>query len=74
MKKLKYIIASLLIAFALSSFAQDDGPPEPPTEHGEQTDQGPGNRAPVGSGIFILLGLGSLYGVRKTLQLRSEKV
>ncbi len=72
MKKIKYIFASLLVAFALNTFAQD-GPPEPPQEHGETTDQEPGNRAPISGGVFILLGLGAAYGAKRVYDLRKEE-
>jgi len=54
-------IALLMIAVTfISSTATADDPPPPPT-HGE-TGNVPGGGAPIGSGLLILLGLGSAYG------------
>ena len=70
MKNKKLIIA-FIFSFVLSvgSFAQTD-PPDPPGTHGSDKDQQ--GRAPIGGGVFLLLGLGAAYGGRKLYQLREE--
>ncbi len=78
MKKLIKNIAKVLILLLLtvstaSVFAQ--GPPPPPGGNSGSTN-GSGNslgsNAPVGSGLFILLGLGAAYGGRKLYQMKAE--
>ncbi len=63
---IKIIAIVLLIAVAtfVSSNAKADAPPPPPPDHGE-TGNVPGGGAPIGSGLFILLGLGAAYGGKK---------
>jgi len=41
-------------------------PPPPPPGHGSTGNQ-PGGNAPIGSGLFILIGLGAAYGGKKVL-------
>ena len=47
--------------FTLVGFTQ---PPPPGNGHGQNSNQS-GGGAPVGSGLFILLGLGAVYGGKK---------
>lgn len=65
MKKYIATLAFTLLfsLLALNGFTQ---PPPPPSGagHGASGNQTGGN-APVGGGVFILLGLGILYGGRK---------
>ncbi len=69
MTKIKFILVSLLTLFLASAMmAQIIGPPDPPGEHGGDGDV-PGGSAPVGSGIFILLGLGATYGGKKVFEM-----
>lgn len=68
----KTIITILVIIASVTSthlFAQ--APPPPPPDHGATGNQNGGN-APVGSGIFILLGLGAVYGGKKIYDLKKE--
>ena len=75
MKSMKLIrtlaigIFSLLLTISVSA----QNPPDPPDEHGDPDDQPPGGTAPVGSGAFILLGLGAVYGGRKVYLLRKPE-
>ncbi len=55
---LSLLVFSLTIGF--NTFGQDV-PPPPPNEHGSSGNQGPSD-APIGGGLFILLGLGLSYG------------
>jgi hypothetical protein len=73
MMKNKNLIIVFLLSFILSlnGFAQTE-PPDPPDTHGESGDQPAGN-APIGGGIFILLGLGAAYGSKKLYDLREEE-
>jgi len=58
--------------FASIGFAQ---PPAPPTGsgHGASGNQNGGN-APVGGGLFILLGLGAAYGGKKLYDKQKEEL
>jgi hypothetical protein len=70
MKKLKTILTLIIFfVFSLSFYAQT-GPPDPPDGHGDEGDQNSGGDAPVGAGIFLLLGLGAAYGARKVYVLK----
>ena len=72
---MKKIIITLLVIIAsvttLNLFSQ--APPPPPPDHGSTGNQNGGN-APIGSGIFILLGLGAAYGGKKFYDVRKEKL
>ena len=65
---LAFTMAFLL--FALNGFTQ---PPPPPTGagHGATGNQTGGN-APIGGGLFILLGLGAAYGSKKLYSMKKE--
>ena len=67
------IFTIVFILFAYNGFSQNDGPPDPGA-HGETGDQPPGGNAPIGGGLFILLGLGAAYGGRKLYNMRDEKL
>jgi hypothetical protein len=71
---IKIIAIVLLIAVAtfISSNAKADAPPPPPPDHGE-TGNVPGGGAPIGSGLFILLGLGAAYGGKKMYDYKKMK-
>ena len=68
MKKIKKITAILSLTICLiapvSMFSQDVPPPPPSGGHGQSGNQ-EGGRAPIGGGLFILLGLGAAYGGKK---------
>jgi len=70
MKKIKFILTGLFILF-LSIGIMAQGPPDPPGEHGGDGDV-PGGNAPIGGGIFILLGLGAAYGGKKVYNLKNK--
>ena len=71
MKKIKFILAGLFIlSLSIGAMAQTD-PPDPPAGHGESDDQPAGN-APIGGGVFILLGLGAAYGGKKVFDLKKS--
>ena len=65
----KYILL-VGLAFALtvcadSTYGQGQSVPPPPTDHGVTGDQVAGGSAPIGGGLFILLGLGAAYAGKK---------
>lgn len=66
------LVAALTISF--NSIAQGP-PPPPPGGAGGATNTGNnsnGGSAPIGGGLFILLGLGAAYGGKKIYQLYKE--
>ena len=68
---MKKSIVLLLVLIAsittLNVFSQ--GPPPPPSGHGDIGNQSGGN-APIAGGLFILLGLGAAYGGKKVYDIR----
>ena len=74
MKKLyKILILTLVILTATSVNMMAQAPPPPPPGHGTTGNQ-PGGNAPIGGGLFILLGLGAVYGGRKIFQLGKQSI
>lgn len=75
MKSLKKPIAIatifLSIIFPFTAISQS-GPPDPPGEHGNSGDQPPAG-APIGGGLFMLLGFGAIYGGKKMHDICKEK-
>jgi hypothetical protein len=73
MKKVKFIYTGLFILFLSFGVMAQPGPPDPPEGHGDPGDQPPSG-APVGGGLFVLLGLGVAYGGKKVYNLlRTEE-
>ena len=73
MKNIFKIIAIsfiMVLAILISTPVQAD-PPGMPDNHGTNGDV-PGGGAPIGGGLFILLGLAAAYGGRKIYNLRKE--
>ena len=64
MKKYIFLFSLLfsLLFWSNESFSQTA---PPPNSHGQTTDQAAGGGAPIGGGLFILLGLGAAYGGKK---------
>ncbi len=73
--KAKILTLGLTLIFTLfTAIGFSQGPPPPPTGAGHgQTGNQNGGSAPIGGGLFILLGLGALYGGKKTYRLFKEK-
>ena len=72
MKKyiLSIFIALTFVLWTDTAFSQSV--PPPPSSHGESGNQAPGGGAPIGGGLFILLGLGAAYGGKKLYDNRKE--
>ena len=72
--KIKLLTITLLITVAtfITTNAKADDPPPPPPGHGS-TGNVPGGGAPIGGGLFILLGMGSVYGAYKFLKQPHDK-
>jgi hypothetical protein len=75
MKKqiLSITLITMFMLFTYNGFSQ--GPPPPPSGagHGATGNQTGGN-APIGGGLFILLGLGAAYGSKKLYALKKEDI
>jgi hypothetical protein len=75
--KIYFLLTVLMITCAVSAFAQGP-PPTPngsngdPTTSGNRAVNGPSNGAPIGSGVLILLVLGTGYGAKKVYTLRNK--
>ena len=71
---MKKIFLSTLVLFTMLLGNQQliSQPPEPPGEHGQGGNQNAGN-APIGGGLFILLGLSTAYGAKKLYTLHKEQ-
>ncbi|MBN2615116.1 MAG: hypothetical protein JXR71_05425 [Bacteroidales bacterium] len=74
---MKKLILNILLFSALSFgtqqiYAQTAAAPPPPSDHGTSTDQTAGGGAPIGSGLFILLGLAGTYGAIKVYQTKKK--
>ncbi len=65
-KCLRNILLITTITISYQSIAQ--GPPPPPNGGNTGSNQNGGN-APIGGGLFILLGLGAVYGGKKVYNL-----
>ena len=70
----KTIITLLVIIASITTvnlLAQ--APPPPPPAHGSTGNQTGGN-APIGGGLFILIGLGAVYGGKKLYDLNKDNL
>ena len=68
---LPIIFSFLFILSAQSLLSQS--PPDPPSGHGSSSNQNSG-AAPIGGGLFILLGLAAAYGGKKLYEANKEKL
>ena len=73
MKKILLITLLVLASVSTINLLAQVPPPPPPPNHGE-TGNVPGGNAPIGGGLFILLGLAAAYGGKKLYDLRKEKL
>ena len=62
----------VVLLFVGGSFTVSAQPPPPPAGSGNDSTNKLGGNAPIGGGLFILLGLGAAYGGRKVYNLRKE--
>jgi hypothetical protein len=72
MKAIHKVLLTTLIILTSSALFADPPPPPPPTEHGIEGNQDAG--APIGGGLFILLGLGAAYGGKKIYDMKKEEL
>ena len=67
----KIFLLIIVLIFNVIAFAQD---PPPPPGGGPTADPPLGGGAPIGGGLFILLGLGAAYGGKKIYDLKKKKL
>lgn len=75
MKKVIYSFSTVLIfAFSIAAFAQT--PPPPNNNNGAPSGGNTpvGGGAPIGSGLIVLLALGTGYGAKKVYSFRRKKL
>ena len=65
------VLVIIGISFSFDLLAQV--PPPPPPTHGDTGNQTGGN-APIGGGLFILVGLGAAYAGKKLYQSNKESI
>lgn len=68
----KTALIATIILFSLQLKAYDP-PPPPPPNGGNPNGNPVGGGAPIGGGMFILLGIGSVYGGYKGYKIYQEK-
>lgn len=70
-KFLVFSIASIVLTVT-DTVSMAQPPPPPPAGHGLANDSPPGGGAPIGEGVFLLLGFAGLYGVKKLFKLQDK--
>jgi|FLOH01.1.fsa_nt_gi hypothetical protein len=67
-------ILTIVFFLSISVSGISQPPPPPPTGSNTQGNKLNGGGAPIGGGLFILLGLAAAYGGRKLYNTRKEKL
>lgn len=73
-KAIRNIAAAILLILMYSTTSvvySQPSPPPPPADHGHETNQS-GGSAPIGGGLFILIGLGIGYGAKRMYDAKKE--
>ena len=70
---LKAFVIVLMVSIAYTVEAQPPPPPGGATGNGNNSGNSQGGSAPIGGGLFILLGLGAAYAGKKVYDMRTEK-
>ena len=73
-KNILFILSIVIITLIPFSAISQSSPPPPPSAHGESGNQSAGGGAPIGSGLFILLGLGAAHGGKKLYDMKKEEL
>ncbi len=63
--KLLLYLMVFILSLISSQVLYPQAPPNPPGEHGGSNNVPNGGGAPIGSGLFILIGMGLAYGGKK---------
>ena len=78
MKKIIYNLLKtftiLLLVFTTYTVAADNPPPPPSGSSSNNSGNQLGGNAPIGGGLFILIGLGAAYGGRKIYGIRKKSL
>jgi hypothetical protein len=70
MKNFFRFLLALTILICIHTVSMAQPPPPPNGGHGMNGDQVPGAGAPIGEGIFLLLGMAGVYAGKKVYDLR----
>ncbi len=73
MKKVIFILSLMFSVLFMTATTFAQNAPDPPSDHGLSSNQS-GGGAPIGGGLFILLGLGAAYGGKKLYDSRKESL
>ena len=68
----KILLITLLIVASVTTINLFAQAPPPPPAHSSTGNQ-PGRNAPIGGGLFILLGLGAAYGGKKIYDIKKAE-
>jgi len=71
---LRTFIIVLMVSIAYTMEAPPPPPPGGASGTGHNSGNSQGGSAPIGGGLFILLGLGAAYGGRKVYNMRKENL
>jgi len=64
------LVLTLFFGIHTVSLSQPPPPPPPSAGHGGTANSFPGGGAPIGDGMFFLIGLAGIYGGKKMYDLR----
>ncbi len=73
-KTIKYILKAFAILLFVGISYPVYAPPPPPDPIGNIQGNKLGGGAPIGGGLFILLGLGAAYGGKKIYDMKKEEL
>ncbi|MEI8046174.1 MAG: hypothetical protein WCI92_02245 [Bacteroidota bacterium] len=65
------LVLVLFVTINAAGIAQTP-PPPPNGGHGAAGNKDPGGGAPIGEGMFLLIGLAGMYGCKKVFDYRKE--
>jgi hypothetical protein len=75
MKRIKNIFRIAIVALFVSTvYTVSAQPPTPPSGGNNTGSNKLGGNAPIGGGLFVLLGLGAAYGGRKLYSLNRDEL
>ncbi len=66
------LVLVLFVTINAAGIAQTPPPPPPGGGHGIAGNTPPGSSAPIGEGMFLLIGLAGMYGSKKVCDYRNE--
>ena len=67
-----FMVISIVVGISTVGFTQPPPPPPPSVGHGAAGNVPGGGGAPIGEGMYFLLGLAGLYGGAKVYEIRKS--